>query len=122
MLTQTQELILELLLSNQEEHFSIRRISRLLGKSYALTYNNIQDLVSKHILQKSSLPPAQIIFISNNIPSSFLLPVEQKRAQKLLEKYSTFRTNIKTLYTREKKYSYCRYAKLSGHDKKSKNI
>lgn len=87
MLTQTQERILELLLSNQEEHFSIRHISRLLGKSYALTYNNIQDLVSKQILQKSSLPPAQIISISNNISSSFLLPVEQKRAQKLLEKY-----------------------------------
>ena len=88
MLTQTQEHILELLLSTQEEHFSIRHISRLLGKSYALTYNNIQDLVSKHILQKSSLPPAQIISLSNHLQPSFLLPLEQKRAQKLLEKYA----------------------------------
>ncbi len=88
MLTQTQEHILELLLSNQEEQFSIRHISRLLGKSYALTYNNIQDLVRKHILQTYSLPPAQIVSLSNNIQPFFLLPIEQNKAKMFLEHYS----------------------------------
>mgnify|MGYP001603464581 CR=1 FL=1 len=88
MLTQTQEHILELLLSNQEEQFSIRHVSRVLGKSYALTYNNIQDLVRKHILQTYSLPPAQIISLSNDIQPFFLIPIEQKKAKTFLEKYS----------------------------------
>ncbi len=52
MITNTQEQVLQLLLSRPREKISIRGIARLLGKSYTLTYNNIQALVKRNFLKR----------------------------------------------------------------------
>lgn len=88
MFTPTQERILEFLLGNQEEHFSIRHVAKTLRLSYALTYHNIQDLLKRNILKKYSLPPAQIISLHDRLPSFILTNLEQKRAQHFLERYT----------------------------------
>ncbi len=87
MVTKTQEQVLQLLLGRPEERISIRGIARLLGKSYTLTYNNIQALVKKGYLEKLSLPPAQIIQIKEGVPDSVLVNIEQKRTEAFLEKH-----------------------------------
>ena len=85
MLTRTQEQILQLLLERQEEMLSIRQISRLLDKSYTLTYNNIKNLLKRGILVKHSLPPAQMIKL--NAPISILIDMERKRTGSFLAKH-----------------------------------
>ena len=87
MITQTQEQILKLLLGKPEEHLSIRQIARLLGKSYALTYNNMQKLVKTHILRTEHVPPAQIIRLSEQAPTSLLVDTERRRTEDFLAKH-----------------------------------
>jgi len=87
MVTNTQEQILKLLLSKPEESLSIRQIARLLGKSYALTYNNTQKLIKQGIVRVEDVPPAQIVRVSEQAPMELLVDIERKRAEQLLEKY-----------------------------------
>jgi len=87
MATKTQEQILKLLLSKPEESLSIRQIARLLGKSYALTYNNIQKLIKQSTVRVEDVPPAQIVRVSEHAPMELLVDIERKRAEQLLEKH-----------------------------------
>ena len=86
MMTKTQEQILQLLLGRPEEKISIRGIARLLSKSYTLTYNNIQALIKRGVLEALSLPPAQIIQLKEDIPNNVLADIERKRAEAFLGK------------------------------------
>lgn len=95
MITKTQEQILQLLLSRPEERLSIRGIARLLGKSYTLTYNNVQGLVKQGFVEKQSIPPAQVIQLKEGIPTNVLVGVEQKKAEVFLEKHSWIKLYLK---------------------------
>lgn len=88
MATKTQVQILKLLLGTPEERLSIRKIARLLGKSYALTYNNIQKLLKKGIVETEAVPPAQVVRLSENASSSVLVDIERLRTEDFLEKHS----------------------------------
>ena len=88
MMTKTQEQILKLLLSKPEEHLSMRQIARLLGKSYALTYNNIQKLIKTEIVRTKDVPPAQIVSLSDQAPTSVLVDIERKRTDDFLVKHA----------------------------------
>ncbi len=95
MATKTQEQILQLLLSQPEEQFPIRQIARRLKKSYTLVYNNIQELFKNGIVKKQELPPAQIIKLSENIPTTQLISIEQKRTEIFLKKHQWLNLYIK---------------------------
>lgn len=95
MITRTQEQILQLLLSRPEERLSIRGIARLLGKSYTLTYNNVQRLVKQGFVEKQSIPPAQMIQIKESIPANVLVDIERKVAEVFLEKHSRIKLYLK---------------------------
>jgi predicted nucleotidyltransferase len=95
MSTRTQEQILQLLLGRPEERLSIRGIARLLGKSYTLTYNNVQGLVKQGFLEKQSIPPAQMIQIKESTPANVLVGVERKIAEFFLEKHSWIKLYLK---------------------------
>jgi predicted nucleotidyltransferase len=97
MVTKTQEQILQFLLGRSEERLSIRGIARLLGKSYTLTYNNVQGLVKQGFLEKQSVPPAQIIQIKESIPASVLVGVERKIAEVFLERHSWIKLYLKDI-------------------------
>ena len=88
MITQTQEQILKLLLGKPEEHLSIRHIARLLCKSYALTYNNVQKLLKAGIVKAQAVPPAQIVRLSERAPASLLVAMEMKRTEDFIAKRS----------------------------------
>ena len=85
-LTKTQEMVIQLLLENPDNQFSIRQIARALKKSYTLTYHNIQDLCKRAILAKRDLPPAQIITLHEKVPTLILTRIEQTRMREFLEK------------------------------------
>ncbi len=87
-ITQTQEQILQLLLSRPDERFSIRNIARTLKKSYTLTYNNLQVLLKEGILEKQSIPPAQMIRLNEHAPTSVFVDMERKRTTAFLEQHS----------------------------------
>ncbi len=87
MATKTQEQILKLLLGRPEEHLSIRHVARLLGKSYALTYNNIQKLIKSAIVRTQDVPPAQIVRLSDQAPIGVLVDIEMKRTEDFLAKH-----------------------------------
>ena len=87
MVTITQNKILTLLLDNPEKHLSIRGIARELGKSYALVYNNIEDLRREGIIVKMKAPPAQLITINEFTPVHILIDIEIKKKNKLLKQY-----------------------------------
>lgn len=95
MVTKTQEQILQLLLSRPEERSSIRGIARLLGKSYTLTYNNVQGLVKQGFVEKHSIPPAQVIQLKEDIPTNVLVDIERKVAEIFLEKHSWIKLYLK---------------------------
>lgn len=85
-LTKTQELVIQLLLENPDDQFSIRQIARALKKSYTLTYHNVQDLCKRTILAKRDLPPAKIITLHEKIPHSILTSIEQIRMHEFIKK------------------------------------
>lgn len=87
-MTKTQEQILKLLLSKPEAQFSMRQIARLLGKSYALTYNNTQKLIKTGIVRTEDVPPAQIVRLSDQALTSVLVGIERKRTEDFLVKHS----------------------------------
>ncbi len=87
MVTKTQEQILQLLLSRPEERLSIRQIARILGKSYTLTYNNIQVLLKRKILESHILLPAHMIQIKEDAPANIIIDMERKRTEVFLEKH-----------------------------------
>lgn len=95
MVTKTQEQILQLLLSRPEERLSIRGIARLLGKSYTLTYNNVQGLVKWGFVEKQSIPPAQVIQLKEGIPTNVLVDIERKIAEIFLEKHPWIKLYLK---------------------------
>ena len=124
MVTKTQEQILKLLLSKPEEQFSIRQIARLLGKSYALTYNNIQNLLKQGILRKEALPPAQIIRLNEQVPTGVLVDIEMGRAEDFLAKHSWINLYLKDVLRTVKRPffvmlvfgSYAKGAETKGSD------
>ncbi len=100
MITNTQEQVLQLLLSRPREKISIRGIARLLGKSYTLTYNNIQALVKRNFLEALSVPPAQIIHLKEGIQTKksdldLLIIVPKKEDIRELEKAAQQYTQVK---------------------------
>jgi len=95
MVTKTQEQILQFLLGRPEERISIRGIARLLGKSYTLTYNNIQGLLKQGFLEKQSIPPALMIQLKEDIPNNVLVDIERKIAEAFLEKHSWMKLYLK---------------------------
>jgi len=97
MLTKTQEHILMWLLSNPEEKATIRGISRKLGKSYTLVYNNIADLEIKEIIKKQSVPPAQIVTLNEYAPLEIFIDIEFKRKNNFLKKYPWIKLMLKDI-------------------------
>jgi len=97
MLTKTQEHILMWLLSNPEEKATIRGISRKLGKSYTLVYNNIADLEIKEIIKKQSVPPAQIVTLNEYAPLEIFIDIEFKRKNNFLKKHAWIRLMLKDI-------------------------
>lgn len=97
MLTKTQEKILMWLLSNPEEKATIRGISRKLGKSYTLVYNNIADLEKKEIIKKESVPPAQIVTLNEYAPLEIFIDIEFKRKNNFLKKHAWIRLMLKDI-------------------------
>ncbi len=87
MLTKTQTAIIAYLLANPEEPHTIRGIARALKKSYTLTYNNIEDLKKKEIIQKQGAPPATLISLHPFAPIEELMKGEEKRKQDFFCKY-----------------------------------
>lgn len=88
MLTETQDKILSFLLRHPGEHVTIRGITRGLDRSYTLVYNNISNLEKKSIIQKQSVPPAQIITLHKIIPTHILIDIELKIKEVFLNKFS----------------------------------
>lgn len=86
-LTQTQQAIVRLLIEKPEGRFSIRQIARVLGKSYTLTYHNIQDLINKNFAARESVPPAQIIRLHDRAPIHLLVETEQGRAYEFRNRF-----------------------------------
>lgn len=87
MLTKTQEEILVFLVNNPLGKFTIRGIAKRLNKSYTLIYNNIADLCRKKIIEKESIPPAQIIMLSEFAPVDVLIDIEFKKKKDLLNDF-----------------------------------
>ncbi len=104
MMTGTQEQIMQLLLSKPEERLSIRQIARVLKKSYTLTYHNIKDLLKKGILESIPLPPAQMIQIKEDIPTSVLIDIERKRTEVFLENQQWMKLYLKDVLNAAKSF------------------
>ena len=85
------------LLSNPEEKATIRGISRKLGKSYTLVYNNIADLEKKEIIKKQSVPPAQIVTLNEYAPLEIFIDIEFKRKNNFLKKHAWIRLMLKDI-------------------------
>lgn len=102
MLTQTQEKILNLLISRQGEQFTIRGMSRILKKSYTLVYNNISNLEKRAIIIKQSIPPAQIIRLSEFAPKEIIMGIEFKRKEELLQNHSWIKLLLNDILTATK--------------------
>ena len=106
MLTKTQEHILVFLFNNHEGKFTIRGIARRLNKSYTLIYNNIADLCRKKILKKQSVPPAQIITLSEFAPIEVLIDIEFKKKRSLLEDCPWIKVMLKDMSMAAKNYFF----------------
>lgn len=104
MMTGTQEQIMQLLLSKPEERLSIRQIARVLKKSYTLTYHNIKDLLKKGILESIPFPPAQMIQIKEDIPTSVLIDIERKRTEVFLENQQWMKLYLKDVLNAAKSF------------------
>jgi len=87
MFTRTQEQILIFLLSKPEEQLTIRGITKRLGKSYTLVYNNIAKLEKESIIRKQNVPPGQIIILNEFAPTEIFVDIELKRKKEFLKKY-----------------------------------
>jgi len=88
MLTKTQEDILKFLLKSSEEKNTIRGIARKLGKSYALTYNNVALLDKIGAVSKETIGNTKVIEISKRISPDTLIEIELKRKKEFLAKNS----------------------------------
>lgn len=106
MLTQTQEQILDFLLSNPEEQFTIRGIAKRLDKSYTLVYNNIADLKKKEIIRKQAVPPAQIIKLNEFAPVDIFVDIELKRKKEFLQKYPWIKLMLEDILTSAKNHFF----------------
>lgn len=106
MLTQTQEQILDFLLSNPEEQLTIRGLAKRLNKSYTLVYNNITNLGKKEIIRKQNVPPAQIITLNEFAPLDIFVDIEFKRRKKLLQKYPWIRLMLEDILKITKNYFF----------------
>lgn len=82
-ITKTQLAIIKLLLTKKEP-LNIRGLSRELKKSYALVYNNLQDLVKKEIISFQSLPPTQIVTLNETISKELLIFAEKEKTTDFL--------------------------------------
>ena len=101
----TQKSIIGYLLSNPEDPPTIRSISRSLKKSYPLTYNNIHKLEEYNIVEKRSVPPAQIVSITKSAPKELLIGVESRRKEDFINKYLWIKVMLnETLVNTELKY------------------
>jgi len=84
-------------LINQENPQNIRGLARELNKSYALVYNNLEDLRKKYIISKQNIPPTQIISLNKNIPLDVLIEAEKKRTGKFIERKKWLQLFVKDI-------------------------
>ena len=98
MITKTQEQILMWLLQNPEEKETIRGISRKLGKSYTLIYNNILGLEKKELIKKQAVPPAQIITFNEHAPLDTFVDIELKIKDNFLQKNLWAKLMLKDIF------------------------
>ena len=106
MLTKTQEHILVFLFNNHEGKFTIRGIAKRLNKSYTLIYNNIADLCKKKIIEKESVPPAQIIMLSEFAPIEVFIDIEFKKKRSLLMDCPWIKIMLKDMLMAAKNYFF----------------
>ncbi len=106
MLTRTQEQILAFLLANPEQKPTIRGISKRLGKSYTLIYNNISDLEEKDIIRKQDVPPAQIISLNRFAPRDILIDIELKIRRQFLKENSWAKVMLKDILSAVKSHFF----------------
>lgn len=101
MTTPTQIDIISYLLK-EEKPQNIRGIARSLKKSYALVYNNIEDLRRKEIILKQNLPPAQIISLNKHAPVELLIEAEKRRKHRFLQKNKWAKVFLKDVLSHAK--------------------
>lgn len=83
MFTKTQIRIMEVFVSRINNKFSIKEISELLKKPYALIYNSVQDLIEKSYLLKDE---KNLIFLNYRDNFSELAYIESERKKEFLNK------------------------------------
>jgi predicted nucleotidyltransferase/biotin operon repressor len=93
-ITKTQLEIIKFLL-NQKEPESIRSLARKLKKSYALVYNNLDDLHKKGIVIKQDLPPTQIITLNRDAADEYLIEAEIRRTDDFYSKNKWMQVFVK---------------------------
>lgn len=116
MLTKTKEKHIEWIMTHPEQKITISGLSTETGTAYALTYNNVQDLVKEQIFATYSVPPAQVIMLHPKAPTEVLFTIEMKRRQKFFKKYvwAELMVNDILQYTNDPFFIlviFCSYAK-----------
>ena len=101
MLTKTQLSIIGYLL-NREEPQSIRGIAKDLKKSYTLVYNNIENLRKKGVIYKQQVGTAQIINLSSNVPTKYLIEAESFAKQQFIKKHKWVELFLKDVLSNSK--------------------
>ncbi len=98
-MTETQEQIIEKLLANPEEVFTIRSLARKMNKSYPLVFNNLKKLKKMEVIEEQSIPPAKRITVKDAAPKNILLYIEEKRREEFLKKHLWVRVMLQDLIT-----------------------
>ncbi len=82
MLTKTQYRIMEIFAANIAERFSIKGISKIMGKDYSLVHRSIKPLIAKNLLVKDKQE-----YLSLNYKGDIaqIAAIEASRAEKFLQ-------------------------------------
>lgn len=83
MLTKTQAMVMEIFAANIAERFSIKGISKIIGKDYSLVHRSIKPLIAKNLLAKDKQEYLSLNYKENTAQAAY---IEALRTQKFLQK------------------------------------
>lgn len=119
MLTKTDTKIIEFLIKNQQERFSIRELSRQIKTDYKLVYSSIKRLTEKKVINKEKHGKMELCTLNTKDSTDYLTQVENIKAKRFLEKNTGIRLIIKEIKEKIRPYStlmiFGSYAKEQPH-------
>lgn len=88
MISKIDMILLEFLIKNSEQQFSIRELARKTSTDYKLIHNSMQRLLKKKLATKEKYGRTYLCKINLNICPKYFVFVENERKEKFLKRHS----------------------------------